>query len=75
MMTLTKYDPCFLMIERLYSEKKIDLAELPHYLQKRNWGLISTEEQQNGRVFYVFNREKVYSFLEKKVELMERYID
>lgn len=74
-MSLTRYDPAFYIIQVLYDNKAVDSTQLPHYLKKRSWSLFASEITDQGKTFYSLDRQKVYNFLERKVEALEKYLD
>jgi hypothetical protein len=67
MMSLTRYDPAFYMVQMLYDHKAINSSDLAHYLKKRNWSLFASEYFDQGKTFYSLDKNKVYNFLERKV--------
>jgi hypothetical protein len=62
-MTLTSYDSTFLMINLIFTNKKITHDELPESLKNKNWGVIASLDNYQGKTFYNFDKKKIFDFL------------
>ena len=75
MLTLTRYDPAFHMIQMLYDSKAVNSADLPQFLKNKNWNLLASESTSQGTTLYSLDRNKVYNFLEKKAQALDKYLE
>jgi hypothetical protein len=55
--------------------KDVMADELADCLKKQNWKYIATEQVITAGMRYSFNKQKIFDFLEKKVEHFEKYLE
>jgi hypothetical protein len=69
--TFTKYDPYFYAINLLL-KKIVPLDQLPAKLVHLDLAKIAEIKSNGGQDAYVYNKEKIYDYLEGKVERLQK---